>query len=61
LDKLIVKELSKQKYTKEDVVSFFKAYNMFKLAVKYMKTVNKKEGRSYAKQYVKEMLKVLNK
>jgi len=35
--------------------------SLFKLAVKYMKTVNEVEGRHYAEEYVREMLKVLEK
>jgi hypothetical protein len=61
LDKLIVKELSKVKYTKSDIKAFFEAYNNFKLAVRYMKEVNKTEGKKYAKQYAKKMLKILSK
>jgi hypothetical protein len=61
LDKLIKKELLKSKYIKTDIKKFYKSYNMFKLAVKYMKTVNKTEGKVYAKKYVKEMLAILGK
>jgi len=61
LDKLIKKELSKPKYTKENIKNFYKSYNMFKLAVKYMKSVNKVEGKKYVKMYAVEMLQVLKK
>jgi hypothetical protein len=49
------------KYTKSDIEVFFNAYNNFKLAVKYMKQVNKIEGKKYAKQYAKRMLEILSK
>jgi hypothetical protein len=61
LDRLIIKELSKQKYTAKDVKEFMEAYNNFKLAVKYMKEKNKVEGKKLAKEYLKSVMKVLNK
>ena len=61
LDNLIVKELIKAKYTKENVKNFYEAYNKFKLAVRYMKEINKTEGKKLAKEYVKKMLGILNK
>ena len=61
LDTLVKKELSKAKYTKSDIKKFYKDYNMFKLAVKYMKTVNSTLGKVYAKLYVRKMLEVIKK
>ena len=61
LDNLIVKELSKSKYTKEDVRRCIEAYNKFKLAVRYMKEIDKKEGNKLAKEHAKKMLGILNK
>ncbi len=61
LDKLIVKELNKAKYTKEDVKKCIDAYNKFKLAVRYMKEIDKTEGKKLAKEYAKKMIEVLNK
>ncbi len=61
LDNLIIKELRKPKYTKQDITIFTQAYNNFKLVVKYMKETNKTEGKKLAKEYVKEMLAVLKK
>ena len=61
LDKLIVKELNKSKYTKADVKNFYKSYNKFKLAVRYLKEVNRTKGRNLGKQYVRGMLQILKK
>ena len=59
LDKLVKKELLKAKYTKDSIKKFYDSYNMFKLAVKYMKSINKVEGKKYARQYAKQMLEIL--
>jgi len=60
LDSLIVKHVKKSNLTQEQVKALFENYNHFKLAViKYMKSVNKTEGKKLAKQYVKNMLPLL--
>ncbi len=61
LDSLILKEMKKSIYTKEDIKKFIKAYNKFKLAVKYMKEKNKKKWRKLAKAYLRQMLTILKK
>jgi hypothetical protein len=43
LDTKIKQEMSKPKYIPEDVKKFYEAYNKFKLAVRYMKEINKTE------------------
>ena len=59
LDKLILKELSKSKYTQDDILNFFNYYNKFKFAVYYMKTKDRTVGKQYAKKYLKKMLAIL--
>ncbi len=59
LDGIIVKYLSKKHLAKEKLKRFVELYNKFKLAVKYMKEKNKTKGKRVAKEYLKEMLKLL--
>ncbi len=61
LDKKIEEEMRKDKYSPKDVKEFYKNYNKFKLAVRYMKEVDRKVGLSYAKKYLKNMLQILKK
>jgi hypothetical protein len=58
LDKLIVQKISW--YPQEKIKQFWKFYNKFKLAVKYMKEKNHSEGLKIAKNYLQLMLKLLN-
>ncbi len=59
LDGVIVKYLSKKHLAKEKLKRFVELYNKFKLAIKYMKEKDKTKGKRVAKEYLKEMLKLL--